>query len=88
MSNELGIYDMSGNVMEWCSDWWGSYSSSRVTDPEGPETGEYKVTRGGSFNLGQLSYAQVTSRTNCNPMGPVRTVGFRVVLACSSKKVL
>ena len=47
--NELGIYDMSGNVLEWCRDYYGSYSSSSQTNPEGPSSGSYQVYRGGGF---------------------------------------
>ena len=47
--NELGIYDMSGNLSEWCSDWYGDYSSGAQTNPKGPYDGSDRVIRGGSW---------------------------------------
>lgn len=77
--NELGIYDMSGNVSEWCWDWFGVYPSGKAgLDPEGPTDGDVRIVRGGSYN--DKAYYKSSSFRDCkNPATASANVGFRVV---------
>lgn len=78
MPNELMIYDMSGNVREWCSDWFGSYSSSAQTNPTGPTTGSNRVARGGSW--GSIAqYCRVSRRDCYAPGNRSSYIGLRLV---------
>ena len=75
--NELGIYDMSGNVYEWCSDWFGSYLSDAQTDPTGPATGSRRVTRGGCW-VGSATGCRVAHRGSYTPSNGVCYLGLRL----------
>ncbi|MDO4228545.1 MAG: SUMF1/EgtB/PvdO family nonheme iron enzyme [Capnocytophaga sp.] len=76
--NELGLYDMSGNVWEWTADWYGSYTKEDKTNPKGADTGTVRVRRGASAFC-VLKNIRSANRSNRDPNGVRHNMGFRVV---------
>jgi len=78
--NAWGLYDMHGNVWEWCADWLGSYPTGPSTDPQGPTSGRLRVLRGGAWANGGPGYFRCASRLNLAPAVRVNDVGFRCAM--------
>jgi formylglycine-generating enzyme required for sulfatase activity len=77
-ANELGLYDMSGNVMEWCWGWHEDFSGQLDDDYQGAVSGSFRVKRGGSW-YDDASLLRSASRLNNNPSLPYSSIGFRLV---------
>ncbi len=78
-ANDWGLYDMTGNVYEWCSDWYGAYAGSRVRDPAGPSSGSDRVLRGGSGYY-YAQYCRSAYRSRSTPSYRFNYLGFRLAL--------
>ncbi|MEW6664279.1 MAG: formylglycine-generating enzyme family protein [Thermodesulfobacteriota bacterium] len=76
--NDWGLFDMAGNVWEWCQDWYGEYPGTAVQDPVGPDSGTGKIRRGGSW-MGRGAACRSANRAYAHPGSRLTSTGFRVV---------
>jgi formylglycine-generating enzyme required for sulfatase activity len=81
-SNELGIFDMSGNVLEWCENWYGKYENRSQIDPKGAKTGSFRVLRGGGWGY-IAQYCRVSYRHSNSPDNGINIIGFRLAHSSS-----
>lgn len=86
-SNELALYDMTGNVSEWCSDWYGRYHLGTEPNPKGPESGEWKVVRGGSYDNCEANL-YLSRREYLNPNKTTNYCGLRLALTLLDEPTL
>lgn len=84
-ANRWGLFDMHGNVSEWCQDWYSDYPSNAATDPHGPSEGSYRVLRGGRWN-NDAGNCRSAYRSRDVPSDRSGTYGFRVAMSLPVKQ--